>query len=157
MTKQEIFAHIDQQEPGLFHMACQIFDNPECRGKEVFAADLCTAALEKAGFAIERDIGGEPNAFRAIWKNGEGGPNIGLLGEYDALENQGHACGHHLQTPAAIGAALAIKDVFAGSPYPFTLTVYGTPAEETYGGKIKMGEMAASRSWILPWVPMPPG
>ena len=140
MNKQEIFAHIDQQEPVLFDMACQIFDNPECRGKEVFAADLCTAALEKAGFAIERDIGGEPNAFRAIWKNGEGGPNIGLLGEYDALEQQGHACGHHLQTPAAIGAAIAIKDAFTGSPYPFTLTVYGTPAEETYGGKIKMGD-----------------
>ena len=140
MNKQEIFAHIAGQEPGLFDMACQIFDNPECRGKEVFAADLCTAALEKAGFAIERDIGGEPNAFRAIWKNGEGGPNIGLLGEYDALEQQGHACGHHLQTPAAIGAALAIKDAFTGSPYPFTLTVYGTPAEETYGGKIKMGD-----------------
>ena len=140
MNKQEIFTHIAGQEPVLFDMACQIFDNPECRGKEVFAADLCTAALEKAGFAIERDIGGEPNAFRAIWKNGEGGPNIGLLGEYDALENTGHACGHHLQTPAAIGAALAIKDAFTGSPYPFTLTVYGTPAEETYGGKIKMGD-----------------
>ena len=140
MTKQEIFAHIDRQEPGLFDMACQIFDNPEYRGKEFFAAGLLIQALEEAGFTVERGVGGEPASFRAIWKHGEGGPNIGLLGEYDALEEQGHACGHHLQTPAAIGAALAIKDVFANSDYPFTLTVYGTPAEETYGGKIKMGE-----------------
>ena len=140
MNKQEIFNHIDQQEPGLFDMACQIFDNPEYRGKEVFAANLLIKALEEAGFQVERGVGGEPNSFRAIWENGEGGPNIGLLGEYDALENTGHACGHHLQSPAAIGAAIAIKDAFAGSDHPFKLTVYGTPAEETYGGKIIMGD-----------------
>ena len=138
MNKQELYAHIDRQEPGLFDLACQIFDNPECRGKEFFAAGILIQALEEAGFQVEKGVGGEPASFRAIWKNGEGGPNIGILGEYDALENQGHACGHHLQTPAAIGAALAIKEAFAGSAYPFTLTVYGTPAEETYGGKIKM-------------------
>ena len=139
MNKQEIYAHIHKQEPGLFDLACQIFDNPEYRGKEVFAADLLTKVLEDAGFQVERGVGGEPNSFRATWENGEGGPNIGLLGEYDALEKMGHACGHHLQTPAAIGAALAIKDAFSGSEYAFKLTVYGTPAEETYGGKIIMG------------------
>ena len=140
MNKQEIFSHIDRQAPALFDMACQIFDHPECRGKEFFAADLLVKALEEAGFAVETGVGGEPASFRAVWKNGEGGPNIGLLGEYDALEQQGHACGHHMQTPAAIGAAIAIKEAFAGSDKPFTLTVYGTPAEETYGGKIIMAE-----------------
>lgn len=140
MNKQVIFSHIDRQEPELFSMACRIFDNPECRGKEYFASAILAIALEEAGFTVEKGVGGEPAAFRATWQNGEGGPNIGLLGEYDALEKQGHACGHHLQTPAAIGAAIAIKEAFTGSPYPFTLTVYGTPAEETYGGKIKMAE-----------------
>ena len=145
MNKQEIFAHIDRQEPQLFSMACQIFDNPECRGKEFFAAGLLTKALEEAGFAVETGVGGEPASFRATWQNGEGGPNIGLLGEYDALEQQGHACGHHLQTPAAIGTAIAIKEAFAGSDHAFKLTVYGTPAEETYGGKIIMGDNGCFR------------
>lgn len=140
MNKQEIFHHIDNQQPQLFHMACEIFDHPEYRGKEVFAADLLIKALEEAGFQVERGVGGEPNSFRATWENGTGGPNLGLLGEYDALESTGHACGHHLQTPAAIGAAIAIKDAFAGSEHAFKLTVYGTPAEETYGGKIIMGD-----------------
>lgn len=140
MNKQEIFNHIDAQQPRLFGMACQIFDHPEYRGKEVFAADLLTKALEEAGFAVERGVGGEPNSFRATWENGTGGPNLGMLGEYDALESTGHACGHHLQSPAAIGAAVAIKDAFAGSDHAFKLTVYGTPAEETYGGKIIMGD-----------------
>ena len=140
MNKQVIFDHIDRQEPALFDMACQIFDKPECRGKEFFAAGLLAEALKKEGFTVEMGVGGEPASFRATWKNGEGGPNIGILGEYDALEQQGHACGHHLQTPAAIGAAVAIKEALAGSELPFTLTVYGTPAEETYGGKITMAE-----------------
>lgn len=145
MNKQAIFQNIDSREPQLFSMACQIFDNPECRGKEFFAAGLLTKSLEEAGFAVETGVGGEPASFRATWENGEGGPNIGLLGEYDALEQQGHACGHHLQTPAAIGTAIAIKEAFAGSRYPFKLTVYGTPAEETYGGKIKMAEKGCFR------------
>lgn len=145
MHKQKIFESIDRQEAGLFDMACQIFDKPECRGKEFFAAGLLSKALEEAGFAVETGVGGEPAAFRAVWQNGEGGPNIGILGEYDALEQQGHACGHHLQTPAAIGAAVAIKEAFAGSDKPVTVTVYGTPAEETYGGKIKMAEQGCFR------------
>jgi amidohydrolase len=33
-----------------------------------------------------------------------------------------------------------MKELFAGSDVPMTLTVYGTPAEETYGGKIIMQE-----------------
>lgn len=140
MDKKQLWNLVGSQEKHLFSMACQIFDHPEYRGKEVFAAGLLTKALDEAGFSVEMGVGGEATAFRATWQNGRGGPNLGLLGEYDALEGQGHACGHHLQTPAAIGAAIAIKEAFEGSDYPFTLTVYGTPAEETYGGKIKMAE-----------------
>ena len=70
----------------------------------------------------------------------EGGLNIGILGEYDALKDLGHGCGHHMQTPAAIGAAVAIKKTFEDSTIPFTITVYGTPAEETTGGKIIMAK-----------------
>lgn len=61
---------------------------------------------------------------------------LGILVEYDALEDIGHACGHHMQGPAGIGAAIAIKDVM--KDYPFKLVIYGTPAEETLGGKIIM-------------------
>ena len=140
MDKKKLFALVDAQESELFDLACRIWDNPECRGKEFFAADILTKALEKEGFAVEMGIGGQETGFRAVWKNGEGGPNFGLLGEYDALEGLGHGCGHHLQTPAAIGAAVAVKKLFEGTQYPVTVTVYGTPAEETYGGKIIMAK-----------------
>ena len=91
--------------------------------------------LEKEGFAVERGTGLE-TAFRATWDNGSDGPVIGILVEYDALEKIGHACGHHLQGPAGIGAAIAVKNCL--QDYPCRLVVYGTPAEETLGGKIIM-------------------
>ena len=87
---------------------------------------------------MERGIAGMDTAFRAVWKHGEGGPNIGLLCEYDALAGLGHACGHHMQGPAILGAAKALKDAAIDAPY--TITVYGTPAEESISGKVMMLE-----------------
>ena len=104
MNKQELFARIDQMKDELFSMACDIFDHPESDGKEYYAADLLINYLTDCGFSVEKGVGALETAFRAVWKNGEGGPNIGFLGEYDAMREVGHVCGHHLQTPAAIGA-----------------------------------------------------
>lgn len=69
-------------------------------------------------------------------ENGEGGPNLGLLCEYDALPGMGHGCGHQMQGPAILGAALAVQQ--AAGDRPFTLTVYGTPGEENISGKYIM-------------------
>lgn len=140
MSKEKLLAHVEAQQDHLFDLSCQIFDFNEANGLEYKSSALCADELEKLGFTVERGIGNQETSFRAVWKNGEGGPNIGILGEYDALIGKGHACGHHLQTTAAIGAVKAMKDVFEGSDIPMTLTVYGTPAEETYGGKIIMQE-----------------
>ena len=140
MTKEKLLASVAAQQEHLFDLSCQIFDFNEPNGTEYKSSALCADELEKLGFTVERGIGNQETSFRAVWKNGEGGPNIGILGEYDSLVGKGHACGHHLQTTAAIGAVKAMQDVFAGTDVPMTLTVYGTPAEETYGGKIKMGE-----------------
>jgi len=140
MDKQTLLQMIDEQKDHMFDLSCQIFDNPECDGKEYFACKLLSDEMESLGFQVERAIGNQETSFRAVWTNGEGGPNIGILGEYDALLGKGHGCGHHLQTTAAIGAVVALKKLFTEKKIPVTLTVYGTPAEETYGGKIIMQE-----------------
>ncbi len=138
--KQKIIAEIEKQHPHLNDLAFQIFDKPELGDETVFASNLLKEELEKQGFNVEYAIGGLNTSYRATWSNGEGGPNIGLLGEYDALKNQGHACGHHMQSPAAIGAAVALKNVLKDTDIPCTITVYGTPAEESFGGKIVMAD-----------------
>ncbi len=138
--KQKIIAEIEKYHSHLNDLAFQIFDKPELGDETVFASNLLKDELEKQGFTVEYAIGGLNTSYRATWSNGEGGPNIGFMGEYDALKNQGHACGHHMQSPAAIGAAVALKNVLKDTDIPCTITVYGTPAEETFGGKIVMAD-----------------
>ncbi len=140
MDKKALFSFVDEQKDNMVSAAFKIFDKPEIGYEEHFASELLENMLEGEGFNVEKGIAGLDTAFRATWSNGEGGINIGILGEYDALKDLGHGCGHHMQTPAAIGAAVAIKKVFEGSDIPFTVTVYGTPAEETTGGKIIMAK-----------------
>lgn len=127
---------VDGHAKELTDMADAIFDHPEIGPHEVFASKLLTDWLEAHGFAVIRGIGGLETAFRAVWKNGEGGPNLGLLCEYDALPGMGHGCGHQMQGPAILGAAEAIRQ--AAGDNPFTLTVYGTPGEENISGKYIM-------------------
>lgn len=139
MLEQQIAqanACVDEQAPELTKMADTIFDHPEIGPHEVFASKLLTDYLESHGFAVTRGVGGLETAFRAVWKNGEGGPNMGLLCEYDALPGMGHGCGHQMQGPGILGAAVAIQK--AAGTRPFTLTVYGTPGEENISGKYIM-------------------
>lgn len=136
MLKETMFQNIDGMREEMTAMADDIFDHPEIGLEEHHASQVLTGWLEKEEFAVERGVAGVPTAFRAIYKNGEGGPNIGLLCEYDALPGIGHACGHHMQGPSILAAAKALKDADIRTPY--TVTVYGTPAEESVSGKIMM-------------------
>ena len=133
--KKQLGAVIDSYKEDLCQMADEIFDLAEISGEEYKTSDILCSYLEKEGFVVERGTALE-TAFRATWDNGSDGPVIGILVEYDALEKIGHACGHHLQGPAGIGAAIAVKNCL--QDYPCRLVVYGTPAEETLGGKIIM-------------------
>lgn len=133
--KIQLGESIDRRKEDLIRMSDTIFDLAEISGQEYKSSKLLCDYLEMEGFTVEQGCGLE-TAFRATYENGSNGPVIGILVEYDALEHIGHACSHHMQGPAGIGAALAIRDCFKDIPY--RLVVYGTPAEETLGGKIIM-------------------
>ena len=136
MLKEVMFRDIDGIRNEMTAMADDIFDHPEIGLEEFHAQKVLTDRLEKEGFAVERGVAGVETAFKAVYRQGEGGPNIGLLCEYDALPGIGHACGHHMQGPSILAAAKALKDAEIREPY--TITVYGTPAEESVSGKIRM-------------------
>jgi len=135
LSKDKICAAVRSYTDEMFQIACDIFDRPELAVKEFYACERLEGYLERQGFTLERGIAGLETAFRATYQKGEGGPVIGFMLEYDALPGLGHACGHHLQGPACIGAAMAIRDLCEG---PYTLVLYGTPGEEGYSGKIDM-------------------
>ena len=136
MLKEVMFRDIDGIRNEMTAMADDTFDHPEIGMEEFHAQKVLTDWLEKEGFAVERGVAGVETAFKAVYRQGEGGPNIGLLCEYDALPGIGHACGHHMQGPSILAAAKALKDAEIREPY--TITVYGTPAEESVSGKIRM-------------------
>ena len=158
MDKERIEGYVSGIADLLTELSDRIFDFAEISTEEVQSAALLEEHFEKQGFTVERGIADLPTAFRAVWRNcpaGDGsiaagtectaagtegtgtGLRIGLLAEYDALP-MGHGCGHHLQGPAILGAAMAVKELCGD--LPCTLVVYGTPAEETLGGKILMQE-----------------
>ena len=135
--KEQLKQYIDDIREELTGMADDIFDHPEPSGEEIYASKLLVDYLKKQGFQTEQGIAGLPTAFRGVWENGTGGPSIGLLCEYDALKEFGHGCGHHMQGPAILGAAAALKHCL-GEDTPARIVVYGTPAEENSRGKIIM-------------------
>ena len=134
--KKSICDFIDAKTPKMTEMADFIFDNPELGLQEHKASTMLCDYLEENGFSVRRGLEELDTAFIGTYENGVGGPSIGILVEYDALEGLGHACGHHLQGPALITSAIAIKELYQEKPYK--LIVFGTPAEETTSGKLTM-------------------
>ena len=139
MTEQgkALCAAAEKWADELFPVACDIFDHPETGRHEFYACNLLETYLKDKGFEVEHGVAGMDTSFVATYEQGQGGPTIGFVVEYDALKIVNHACGHHLQGPAGIGAALAVRDVYDG---PVKLVVYGTPDEEGSGGKIDMAQ-----------------
>ena len=135
--KEKIKQFIDGIAPKLVAMSDEIYDLAEISCKEYQSSKLLVDCLKENGFQVECGVGGMETSFRAVYEQGNGGPSFGLLAEYDAL-SMGHGCGHHMQGPAIIGAALCIKELAGDKPYK--IVVYGTPAEESIGGKIIMQE-----------------
>lgn len=144
MNEKEVAKQVVEREAAsLARMADEIFDRPEIGCEERFASGLLIDYLAANGFQVERGAGGIDTAFRAVYENRSGGPSIGLLCEYDAIAGFGHGCGHHMQSPAIAGAALAIKE--ACGDRSCKIVVYGTPDEEMNGGKIAMKENGCFR------------
>ncbi len=138
MWKDKVQSYIDDNKSRLVKISDEIHANPEVANKEVKASRLLAIELERAGFKVELGVAGLETAILAVHPEQSDGPTIAILGEYDALPEIGHACGHNLIATSALGACLAIgafkKDI------PGKLIFMGTPAEEASGGKIFMVE-----------------
>ncbi|GLY40628.1 amidohydrolase [Amycolatopsis sp. NBRC 101858] len=127
---------IGQLDDRLWAVATALHERPELSYEEHAAAERLTGELAADGFEVETGVAGLSTAFVA--RAGTGRPCVALLLEYDALPGLGHACGHNLIAAAGLGAALAAREVLAGSPG--SLLAVGCPAEERGGGKVALAE-----------------
>jgi amidohydrolase len=128
---------VDGERAALTKLSNDIHQNPELRFEEHKAAGWIAELLRARGFEVEQGVAGMETALRAKRGNPKG-PRVAILGEYDALPEIGHACGHNLIAASAVGAFLAAASVVDRSGGE--VTFLGTPAEEGGGGKIKMIE-----------------
>jgi len=134
---------VDALEGRLRSISREIFEHPEEKFEEVRASKLLADELRAAGFEVEVGTAGLATAIRAVHPSAAPGPTVAILGEYDALPELGHACGHNLIAAGALGAALAVASV--KRDVPGRLVFLGTPAEEGGGGKVVMIEAGTFR------------
>jgi amidohydrolase len=132
---------IEQARDTLVPLSHRIHANPELAFEEERAATWLCEALVGGGFAVDRGVCELPTAFVA--RAGSGPLHVAICAEYDCLPGIGHACGHNVIGSAAVGAALALRRV--ADDVGLTVSVIGTPAEESGGGKILLLERGAFR------------
>ncbi|HEY3314672.1 MAG TPA: M20 family metallopeptidase [Bacillota bacterium] len=141
---------VDETRATLAELAMAIHAHPELGFEERRAVGLITRILEANGFKVSREAAGLETAFvaEAAAEGGGGdgagavsdraGRTVGILAEYDALPEMGHACGHNLIAASAVGAGLAVRRALEAGKVTGTVKVFGTPAEEGGGGKVLM-------------------
>lgn len=162
-------------EKTIIKISREVWNLPAVGLKEQEAMEVHIRELEAAGFKIvSRKSGGHPTAFIAEWSQGEGGPKIGFLPEYDALpglgnaaepkvkpapngKTEGHGCGHNNLGAGCTGAAIALKAIMIEKKISGTLRVYGCGAEENCGAKIFMAKagLVDDLDAALAWHPAP--
>lgn len=167
--KAAAFAWIDHSSDALKQLTLQIWNTPEVSFREFKTSRALMQYLASNGFTIQKDAGGLPTAFVASY--GSGRPVIAFWTEEDALAGMsqkiasvrepliagapGHACGHNVIGGSTAGAAVAVAKYLQRTGTKGTIRVYGTPAEETGGGKEFMLEAGLFKDVdvLLGWHP----
>ncbi|WP_407673819.1 M20 family metallopeptidase [Paenibacillus hunanensis] len=136
--KQHIKKAIQQNAEEFKSVSVYIGQNPELGNEEYKASARLKELLAAHGFDVQASVLGIETSFIATYTAAKPGATVGLMCEYDALPEIGHACGHHLICMMSAGAAIGLKSVI--DEIGGTIRVYGTPAEETRGAKVPMAQ-----------------
>ncbi|MBS6183801.1 MAG: M20 family metallopeptidase [Clostridium celatum] len=122
----------------LVEISDYIYNNPELGNEEYKAVEALTTFLKEHDFKVETSIADMDTAFKATFDSGKSGMTIGYLCEYDALPKIGHGCGHNMIGVMSAGAGVVLSKIL--HEIGGKVIVYGTPAEETNGGKVILAE-----------------
>ena len=152
IMKEDAWKWITDNERMIIEASDKIWELAELGLVEEKSSKFLAKVLEDHGFAIEMGVAGMPTAFVGTYGNGN--PTIGFMGEYDALPGlsqkavpyqdpveegaPGHGCGHNIHGVTGVMGAIATKNVMEKYGLKGTLKFFGTPAEETYSGKVFM-------------------
>ena len=133
---REVVDALEAMRGEILETSRHLHAHPELSGEEHESAKYLAGRAAARGFAVEHGIAGLPTAFRAVKPRSAPGPLVAFLAEYDALPTVGHGCGHNMIGTASTYAAIGLAAV--AHRLPGGIVLFGTPAEETDGGKITM-------------------
>lgn len=152
--KDAAFRWLEANADAMRQVSLKLWNSPELALHEYKSSRELMAYLESNSFRVEKGVAGMPTAFIATYGNGK--PVIAIYAEYDALAGlsqkaeaspspliegaPGHGCGHNLLGAGAAAAAVAVSKWMETRAIRGTLRFYGTPAEESVGGKAYMLE-----------------
>jgi amidohydrolase len=135
---EKIAAVAKSIEKELYAIATSMYENPEVSFEEHKTSETLRNYLEHEGFSVEAGAGGLGTAFVARKSSGKKNPRVGFLIEMDALPGIGHACGHNIVATASSGAAVVLSRVARSFGVSGSVFCFGTPAEESGFGKVKL-------------------
>jgi amidohydrolase len=117
----------------LLAMSDDITKHPEIGFEEKRSIQILTDYLKKHDFDVKIGTPSLPTAFVARYNKSNGGPNLGVIVEYDALRGTKgafHGDQHSAQGPIGLAAAIAMSEYLTKTKTPGTVVVFGTPGEE---------------------------
>jgi amidohydrolase len=123
--------------PDALDLSHRVHAAPEIAFEERQASRWTAELLARHGFEVTAPAGGLETAFVARWRGTGPGPVIALAGEYDALPEVGHGCGHNLMCSSSAAAAVAAAQML-GRDFAGEVRFIGTPAEEAGNGKVRL-------------------
>ena len=168
LAEPDLNTAIAQDYDYLESLYIQLHQNPELHDQEVKTAARMAAEMERAGFEVEKGIGG--HGVVGILRNGEG-PTLALRTVMDALPIQektglpyastaetigpdgtevpvAHVCGHDAMMVSSIGAIRLLAD--QREKWSGTLVLIAQPADENL-----LGARVMIRDGLLNRMPKP--
>jgi aminobenzoyl-glutamate utilization protein B len=79
----DVLNSIDHHKSKFENIALEVWEYAELGYQERQSSNMLAKSLQDEGFQVEKGVAGIPTAFIAEFNNG--GPVIGILGEFDAL------------------------------------------------------------------------
>lgn len=138
VIKQKLYDAIEENKEQIFSIAEEILKNPE-----IGYFEEKTSALVRKTFddlEIEYQYPLALTGVKATVNAHKPGPNVCIIGEMDSLlckghpyegtNGEAHACGHHAQLAAMLGAAIGLKKSGILEELGGKITFFAVPAEE---------------------------
>ncbi|EPQ29090.1 uncharacterized protein PFL1_03379 [Pseudozyma flocculosa PF-1] len=144
---------VRQLDATLRDLSMAMHDKPEILWQEHATHDLFVRFFEgrsSEGWKVKPHAYGLETAWEARFEHrpdSKDARTIGFQSELDALPGIGHACGHNLIAISGVAAALSVAAALRKHDVAGTVVLLGTPAEEGGGGKLRLLEAGAYKSY----------